>query len=325
MMTTRRSFLKASLGLLAVSTAGTLTARTGYAAAPFARTQAPAFYRMTLGDIEVTALSDGTLPVPLEKFFNNTTPDHVDVALRSVFLASPVDLSVNAYLFNTGSKLILIDAGTGELLGPRLGHLVTNLRAAGYEPEQIDDVILTHIHADHSGGLTVGGKPVFRNAIVHVNKRDAEYWLDPANLAKASQAAQKSFLEAAASLKPYVDAGRLRVFADNASPIPGFGSILRPGHTPGHSSIVVESRSETFVVWGDITHGDAVQFNEPDIAIDFDVDSRAAAATRRKAFVHAAEQGYWVAGAHLPFPGIGHIRADSDEFDWVPVNYSAGG
>ncbi|RCS22586.1 MBL fold metallo-hydrolase [Phyllobacterium salinisoli] len=324
-MTTRRSFLKAGLGLLSLSTAGALTARAGYAAAPFAKTQAPAFYRMALGDIEVTALSDGTLPVPLEKFFNNTTPDHVDAVLRSVFLESPVDLSVNAYLFNTGSRLILIDAGTGGLLGPRLGHLVANLRAAGYEPEQIDDVVLTHIHADHSGGLTHAGKPVFPNALVHVNKRDAEYWLDPANLASAPEAKKTSFHEATTSLKPYVDAGRFRIFADNASPIPGFGSILRPGHTPGHSSIVIESKGERFVVWGDISHGDAVQFDEPDIAIDFDVDSQIAANTRRHAFVHAADHGYWVAGAHLPFPGIGHVRADSDEFDWVPVNYSAAG
>ncbi|WP_157020084.1 MBL fold metallo-hydrolase [Mesorhizobium xinjiangense] len=324
-MTTRRSFLQAGLGFFTISAAGALTTRNSRAAAPFARTQAPAFYRMMVGDFEVTALSDGTLPVPLENHFNNTTPDHIDAIFRSVFLRSPVDLSVNAYLFNTGSKLVLVDAGTGELLGSRLGHLVTNLRAAGYKPEQIDDVILTHIHADHSGGLTIGGKPVFANASLHVNRRDAEYWLDPANLESAPEAAKSSFREATTSLKPYIEAGRLHAFADNASPVPGFGSILRPGHTPGHSSIVVENTGETFVVWGDIVHGDAVQFDEPNIAIDFDVDSEAAATTRRRALIHAAEQGYLVAGAHLPFPGIGHVRTDSDEFDWVPVNYSAGG
>jgi glyoxylase-like metal-dependent hydrolase (beta-lactamase superfamily II) len=131
------------------------------------------------------------------------------------------------------------------------------------------------------GGLTVAGKRAFPNALVHLNRRDAEYWLDPANLASAPEGTKKSFPEATASLKPYVDAGRFRVFADNASPIPGFGSILRPGHTPGHSSIVVESKGETFVVWGDISHGDAVQFDRPDVAIDFDVDSQTAAATRR--------------------------------------------
>jgi glyoxylase-like metal-dependent hydrolase (beta-lactamase superfamily II) len=324
-MTTRRSVLKATLGLLAASSAGALPLRAALAAAPFAKTQAPGFYRMTLGDFEITAISDGTLPLPIEKFFNNTTPEHIKDVLKSSFLTSPVDLSVNAYLINTGPKLVLIDAGTGDLLGPRLGQLVKNLRAAGYTPEQVDDIILTHIHADHSGGLTVGGKAVFPNAIVHASKRDADYWLNPDNLNKAPEPQKKSFVEAVESLKPYVSSGRLQVFDDNADPLPGFRSILRAGHTPGHSSIIIESRGETFVAWGDITHGDAVQFNEPSIAIDFDVDSKAAAATRRKAFVDAAEKGYWVAGAHIPFPGIGHVRADSDEYDWVPVNYSAAG
>jgi glyoxylase-like metal-dependent hydrolase (beta-lactamase superfamily II) len=325
LMTTRRSVLKAAFGLLAASSGAALPFHAVHAAAPFVRRQAPAFYRMPLGGIEVTALSDGTLPVPLEKLFNNTTPEHISSVLRSSFLTSLVDLSVNAYLLNTGSRLVLIDAGTGELLGPRLGHLVTNLRAAGYAPEQIDDIILTHIHADHSGGLSIGGNAVFPNAIVHVSKRDADYWLNPENLKQASKTQRKSFVEAVTSLRPYVETGRMQVFDDNAEPLPGFGSILRPGHTPGHSSIIVESQGETLVFWGDITHGDAVQFNEPDISIDFDIDSKAAAATRRTAFVDAAEHGYWVAGAHLPFPGIGHVKADSDEFGWVPVNYSAAG
>ncbi|WJS85598.1 hypothetical protein [Paracoccus sp. TOH] len=104
-------------------------------------------------------------------------------------------------------------------------------------------------------------------------------------------AAQRSFHEAVASLKPYVAAGRLRVFTDNASPIPGFGSILRPAHTTRHSSIVVESRGDTFVVWGDIIHGDAVQFDEPNTAIDFDVYSPVATVTRREALIHVAEHG----------------------------------
>lgn len=107
--------------------------------------------------------------------------------------------------------------------------------------------------------------------------------------------------------------------------MPGFKSIWRPGHTPGHSSIVVESKGEKLVAWGDITHGDVIQFDEPDIGISFDEDSPAAAIARRAAFAEAAEQRYWVAGAHIAFPGIGHVRADSRGFDWVPANYSAGG
>jgi glyoxylase-like metal-dependent hydrolase (beta-lactamase superfamily II) len=279
---------------------------------------------MTVGDLEVTALSDGTLPLPLEKLFNNTTPAHILDVLRSSFLQTPVDISVNAYLFNIDTRLVLVDAGTGNLLGSGLGQLTTNLKASGYEPEQVDDIILTHIHGDHSGGLVIDGRMAFPKARVHVSKREADYWLSSANVEGAMGPQRKQFDEAAASLSPYRLAGRFQTFADNADPIPGFGSILRPGHTPGHSSIVVESKGEKFVVWGDITHGETVQFDEPEIAIDFDVDSKIASATRRRAFADAAEQGYWVAGAHLPFPGIGHVRADGTDYEWVPMNYKAG-
>ena len=134
------------------------------------------------------------------------------------------------------------------------------------------------------------------------------YWLDRARLEAAPEPKKALFREAGASVGPYREAGRLRTFAENADPIPGFKSIWRPGHTPGHSSIVVESKGEKLVVWGDITHGDVIQFDEPDIGISFDEDSPAAAIARRAAFAEAAEQRYWVAGAHIAFPGIGHVR-----------------
>ncbi|HET8728106.1 MAG TPA: MBL fold metallo-hydrolase [Alphaproteobacteria bacterium] len=323
-MTTRRSVLKGTMAAMLAAVPGSAVTSLSALAAPQVRTQAPAYYRMMLGDIEVTALSDGTVPVPLDALYNHTTPDHVDRVLAGVYLESPVELSVNAYLVNDGERLVLIDAGTADLLGPKLGHLTTNLRASGYRPEQVDDVVLTHIHTDHSGGLIVDGRLAFPNATVHANKRDADYWLDPANMAAAPDDGKGMFREAVASLAPYAEAGRFRTFGDDAAPVPGLGSIWRPGHTPGHSSIVVESRGEKLVVWGDITHGDVLQFDEPGVAIDFDVDSETAIATRRKAFAEAAEEGYWVAGAHISFPGIGHVRADDDGYDWVPINYGSG-
>ena len=318
----RRHLLQAPAAALA---AGLFKPQEAAAAAPFAMTQPPAFHRMTLGGFQVTALLDGTVPLPLSAMYNNTTPAQVDQALAAAFLRSPVELSVNAYLVNTGDRLVLIDAGAAGLLGPRLGKLPGVLRAAGYAPEQVDAVLLTHIHTDHSGGLVVDGQVTFPNATVHANRRDAEYWLDPANLARAPVAKQALFREAVACISPYEATGRFHTFNDNAAPIPGFRSIWRPGHTPGHSSIVVESGGETLIAWGDVTHGDVVQFDEPGIGIEFDVDSRAAAVTRRTAFAEAAAQRIWIAGAHIAFPGIGHVRADSASYDWVPINYSSGG
>ena len=272
-------------------------------------------YRQPLGNFEITALLDGTIPLPLSAMHTNTSPAHVDAALAAAFLRAPVGLSVNAYLVNTGDRLVLINAGTGALLGSRLGKLLDALKASGYAPGQIDAVVLTHIHTDHSGGLAVDGARMFPEATLHANARDVAYWLDRARLEAAPEPKKALFREAAASVGPYRDAGRLRTFAEDADPMPGFKSIWRPGHTPGHSSIVVESKGEKLVVWGNITHGDVIQFDEPDIGISFDEDSPAAAIARRAAFAEAAEQRYWVAGAHIAFPGIGHVRADGKGFD----------
>lgn len=168
------------------------------------------------------------------------------------------------------------------------------------------------------------GKRLFPNATLHVNKREVDYWLDPARRAAAPEAKQNLFDEAVASVKTYAEDGRLHTFGDDEDPIPGFRSVWRPGHTPGHSSIVAESGGETFVAWGDITHGDVLQFDEPQVTIDFDEDPAQAANSRRAAFAEAVEQRYWVAGAHIAFPGIGHVRTENTEYDWVPANYTAG-
>lgn len=324
-MTHRRDLLRMPAAAIAVA-AGLTSAREAEAAAPFATAQPSAFRRLRLGEIQVTALLDGTVTLPLSTMHTNTTPERVDAALAAAFLRSPVELSVNAYLVNTGDRLVLIDAGTADLLGPRLGRLPEAMRASGYDPEQVDDVLLTHLHTDHSGGLVVGGRRAFPNATVHVNRRDADFWLDAANAARASDAQRGLFHEAISSVAPYRDAERFRTFADGAAPIPGFGSIWRPGHTPGHSSFVVEGGGERMVFWGDITHGDVVQFGAPEVGIaPFDIDPSAAAASRAAAFAEAAGRRHWVAGAHIAFPGIGHVRRGSSGYDWVQMNFSAEG
>ncbi|WP_026617700.1 MBL fold metallo-hydrolase [Ensifer aridi] len=321
-MTTRRSVLKGTLSLMLAATAMTTLAPFGAAAkAPQVKTQAPGFYRRMLGDFEITALSDGTVTFPAEALYVGAQ-DQIAALLTKAFLASPVEMSVNAFLINTNERLVLIDVGTGGFFGPTLGKVVPNLIAAGYQPEQIDDIILTHAHVDHLGGLVAGEKVVFPNATVHLNKRDADFWLSPANRDAAPEAKKDFFAAAVKALAPYREAGKLKDFADGAEPVPGFKTTLRAGHTPGHSAVAVESKGQKMVFWGDITHGDVVQFDEPDVTIGFDEDAGAAANARDAAFAEAVQQGYLVAGAHTRFPGIGHVRTDSDNFDWVPVNYS---
>ncbi|QPB23848.1 MBL fold metallo-hydrolase [Rhizobium sp. 007] len=319
-MPSRRSILKSALtGLIA---APFVAPSIAFAKAPYAVVQAPGFYRLKIGSVEVTALSDGTVALPLAKLYTNTSEQHAQSALDDAFLPEIVPTSVNAFLINTGERLVLIDAGTGAYLGPSLGKLVSNIEASGYKMDDIDDVVLTHIHTDHSGGLMSNGKRTFPKATLRVNEREAKFWLSAANAKAATGIVKQHFGEADQCVTPYVEAGKFETFADNAAPVPGLGSILYAGHTPGHSAITLESEGEMIVFWGDITHGDILQFDEPGVAIEFDIDQKAAVAARDIAFRQAVEGKYLVAGAHIAFPGIGHVRKDSTNYDWLPVNYA---
>ncbi|WP_037087938.1 MBL fold metallo-hydrolase [Neorhizobium vignae] len=314
-MPSRRSILKSALAGLFFAPSIV------FAKAPFADLQAPGFYRLKIGSVEVTALSDGTISLPLARLYTNTSEQHAQGALNDAFLPELVPTSVNAFLVNTGERLVLIDAGTGTYLGPSLGKLASNIEASGYKLDDIDDVVLTHIHTDHSGGLMSNGKRTFPNATLRVNEREAKFWLSAANAKAATGMVKQHFGEADQCVTPYVEARKFETFADNAAPVQGLGSILYGGHTPGHSAITLESEGEKIVFWGDITHGDILQFDEPGVAIEFDIDQKAAVAARDTAFMQAVEGKYLVAGAHIAFPGIGHVRKDSTNFDWLPINY----
>lgn len=292
--------------------------------APLAKAGTPGWYRMMLGDFEVTALSDGTVPLPVDTLLTNTTPAKVQAALTHADLKAPVETSVNCYLINTGSKLVLIDAGAGNLFGPTLGKLLVNLKAAGYRPEQIDEIYITHMHPDHVGNLVAGGKIAFSHAIVRAAKAEGDQWLSQANLDKAPDAAKGFFKGAMASVNPYVKAGKYKPFDGQTELVPGIKAIPAAGHTNGHTFYEITSKGQKLVVWGDLIHVAAVQFAEPAVTIQFDTDSKQAAAERQKDFADAAKQGYFTAIAHISFPGIGQLRTEGAGYEWIPVNYSAG-
>lgn len=322
-MQTRRALLKTSAGLTFAAGAIAALPSAVFAKAPIVGKQAAGYYRLKLGDYEVTALSDGTVTLPMAQIYEGIEEKDAETYLAGYFQKNPTETSVNAFLVNTGERLVLIDAGTGDLMGPSLGKLVANIEAAGYKASEIDDVILTHIQADHSGGLSRNGRRVFENAVLHVNKREADFWLKADAAAKSNAVLGPQIAQAEAAVAPYIAAGKLETFADDAAPVPGFASVLRKGHTPGHSAILVENKGEKIVFWGDIAHGDVLQYDHPEITVEFDVDQKQAAATRAIAFAEAADQKYLVAGAHHAFPGIGHVRRDETNYDWVPLLYSA--
>ena len=303
--------------------AGALLATSARAEAPMAKAQAPGWYRMTVGSFEVTALSDGTVALPVDKLLTHTSPDRVAALLARSYLKAPVETSVNGYLVNTGSKLVLIDAGAAGLFGPTLGKLMANLKASGYQPEQVDEIYITHMHPDHVGGLAVDGKMAFPNAVVRADMREGGFWLNQANLDAAPADAKGFFQGAMASLNPYLIAGRLKPF-DGATPlVPGLRAVPAHGHTPGHTVYVAESQGQRIAFWGDLMHVAAVQFPVPAVTIQFDSDPQAAAPQRMKNYTEAAKKGYLVAVAHVSFPGIGQLRKDGLGFRWLPVNYSS--
>ena len=294
---------------------------TAHAAAPQVKTSPPGVYRMMLGDFEVTALSDGTVALPFTTLLRGITKERAEGLLARSFLKDPIETSVNAFLINTGSKLVLIDAGAGTFFGPTLGRMPAALKAAGYQPDQVDEIYITHLHGDHVGGLLADGKVAFPNAVVRVEKGDADHWLSAAKRDAAPQDQRSAFEGAMAAIKPYADAGRFRPFEGDTTLIPGVRAIVTRAHTPGHAIYAVESKGQKLVLWGDLMHLGAVQFVDPMVTVEFDTDQKAAARERQKVFAGAAKEGHWVGAPHLPFPGIGHLRAEGKGYVFVPVNY----
>jgi glyoxylase-like metal-dependent hydrolase (beta-lactamase superfamily II) len=279
------------------------------------------YYRMQLGAFEITALSDGTLPIPTMTLLTNARPGEVEKLLGDAYQSAAVDESINAFLVKADQRLILVDAGTGLLFGPTLDKLEASLKGAGVSPDQITDILITHIHTDHTGGLMDGTRMVFPNATVHMDKRELAFWLSPVNRERASAADKKYFDEALIKVKPYVDAGKVQVFDGATELFPGIRSIASPGHTPGHSFYELQSQGEKLLFWGDLVHVADVQMPDPAVTIAFDVDPAQAARTRKKTFANAVTGRYWIAGAHMTFPGIGHLRSDAQGYRWAPITY----
>lgn len=314
----------AHLGLALALALGSLAGTSGVAqaAAPMQKTQAPGWYRLMVGSFEVTALSDGTVDLPVDQLLH-APKGRVAKDLKKHYLQAPLETSVNAYLINTGSRLMLVDAGAGALFGPTLGRLSAQIKAAGYQPEQVDDIVITHMHPDHVGGLVSEGKVVFSNATVHADQADKDFWLSPAKLAAAPEAQKGFFQGAMASLNPYAEAGKLKTFQADGEIVPGLRSQATHGHTPGHNVYVLESEGKQLVLLGDLSHVASVQLESPEVTIGFDSDETQARAARTRLFKSLASDGSLVALAHYPFPGLGRLRAAGKGFVWEPLNYSS--
>jgi glyoxylase-like metal-dependent hydrolase (beta-lactamase superfamily II) len=283
--------------------------------------QAPGFYRAKLGAFEVVALSDGTAPRRVDQILSD--PEIARTEYAADHETEPVNLSINAYLVNTRDHLVLIDTGAGELFGATSGLLVANLKAAGYSPDLIDIVLLTHIHADHSGGLSVGGVRQFPNATVYVGEKDLEYFVTRKDSPDESENLQRITRQSRATVGPYLAAKRIEVIQHDGEIVPGITSRSQPGHTPGHTAYLVQSEGHTLLVWGDIVHAAEVQFEHPEVTVQYDVDAQGAHHSRLQQMEFASSGELLVASAHISFPGLGHVRKIGVGYRWVPIPYSA--
>jgi glyoxylase-like metal-dependent hydrolase (beta-lactamase superfamily II) len=286
-----------------------------------ARAQTPAappvlVYPRKVGALELTAISDGYFAMP-PTLFVNIAPEELGAALEAAFLdpAGPNQGGITAHLVRGGGRTLLIDTGTADLFGPTAGRMPAALAALGVAPEEVDAVLLTHMHPDHLGGLLAGGAPAFPNAALHVSEADLAFWTDEAVASRAPADFQPFFARARATAAAY---GEMLVpFGGEGEVVPGVTSLALPGHTVGHSGFRLVSDGAEIVVFGDTVNSAAVQFRHPEAGLVFDTDPALASQTRAKLLDAMAADGTLVAGTHLPFPGIGHVARSGDAYAWV--------
>jgi glyoxylase-like metal-dependent hydrolase (beta-lactamase superfamily II) len=320
----KRNSTRVVAALIAVLASFVVGPNAALDAAPPHRDQVPGFYRLKVGDLEVTALYDGT--GAFDPHWLNGTKATMDGVVKGLN-EDPhmLDVVDSGFLVNTGKQLILVDAGAGTWWGgAALGRLVGSLRSAGYTPEDVDIVLVTHLHSDHVGGLTTqDGKRAFPNADVYVAKAESDFWLSPEIAAKAPKDAQPFFQSAQAIAAPYINAGKWHTFSGSEPIVDGMQIVPLPGHTPGHTGYEFSSKGQRILFWGDTIHAQRVQFPHPEVTAIFDIDQTAAAATRNQLLPKLAGGDVLIASPHSSlFPPLGRLRKDGSGYSWAPVVFT---
>ncbi len=306
----RRSVL---IGGLAVATSAA-TAGVAHARMPMSTTNVPYFYRFPIGKFQATIVSDGPLALgEPSATFKGITKDEVQKALSENFLAPDnVILEQNVMVLNTGAKLVLFDSGMGisKAFGNTTGRLMRSLTQAGIDPARIDDVIFTHAHIDHIGGIVgKGGKRLFPNATLHLTKADYDFWTDESKLSGDLKA---FVVHARTNLLPYK--GRIKFVEDGKDVVPGVQAMAAPGHTIGHTIYIIKSEAASFAFIGDTTHHQILLTERPKTEFAYDTDPKQAVQSRLKVFDMLSKDKIPFVAYHFPWPGVGHIAKQGEGF-----------
>ncbi|WP_225768010.1 MBL fold metallo-hydrolase [Inquilinus sp. Marseille-Q2685] len=283
----------------------------------------PSRYAVQVGEIDVLVVSDGVLPLPTAMLAHNVDPAVRAAWLKDMFLPPDAfDWALNVVVVRSGDQTILVDAGLGfdpDLHLPRAGQLIKRLEAAGIDLASVTDLVLTHMHMDHVGGLLVDGvkdrlRPELR---IHVSAAEVEFWeapdfshvAMPPGFPDALRSAAKRFMELYRS--------HLRTFEEKQEVAPGVVAHRTGGHTPGHCVVRVAAGGDRLTFAGDLVF--AVGFDHPDWYNGFEHDPEEAARVRTRLLQELAGTGELLVATHLPFPSVGRVAAAGDTFRWVPV------
>ncbi len=281
--------------------------------------QAPSFYRYRVGDIQVTAIHDGLAYRGLDGFIPNAPPGAVQQALADSFL--PTDrfpITFTTLVVNTGGKLVLIDTGNGDLGAPTSGTWMSNFRAAGFDPGQVDVVLFSHFHADHINGFRLkDGTGVFPRAEIMVPAAEWDFWTSDDKRASSPDGLRPTFDNVRRVFSPV--AGQVTRYGWDKEVLPGITSIGAAGHTPGHTCFAIVSGGQKLLVMSDVTNNTLIFARHPDWSAVFDQDAAGARATRHRMLDIAATERMQVSFYHAPFPATGHIVREGDGYSLVPV------
>jgi glyoxylase-like metal-dependent hydrolase (beta-lactamase superfamily II) len=289
------------------------------AAAPLATTQAPGFYRYKAGDYQITAINDGFFSRPLEGFIRNAELAAVQKVMSEAGLpTSAVPIPFTTLVVNDGKKLTLLDTGNGNSGAPTSGTWMSNFRAAGFTPEQVDAIVISHFHGDHINGLRLKeGTAVFPNAEIHVPAPEWAFWMDDTRAAAAPDPMKPAFANVRRVFEPIKAA--VKRYEPGKDVVTGVNSIAAHGHTPGHCAFVVGGK---LLALSDTTNHPALFVTNPGWQAVFDMDGAAAEATRRRMLDMAITDRLQVAFYHAPFPATGMIARDGTGYRLLPAQWS---
>ncbi|EAU40043.1 Beta-lactamase-like protein [Fulvimarina pelagi HTCC2506] len=285
------------------------------------RVQALPIQRTRVGEHVVTAISDGYLDISLD-LLTNIDADAATDLLASKFQGDPpVTTGINAYVVEMADRLVLIDTG-GAGAFPEMGKLNERIRQAGFQPTDITDVLMTHLHPDHVGGLVIDGQLAFANANVHVHQTEFDYWTSTENRDAAPESARGFFDTARTAMETTGD--KVQTFSGDNEVVPGITSRELFGHTPGHTGFMIGEAENGLFVWGDIVHVGPIQFARPDVGIAFDANPEQAIETRQRILEELASNRTRIAGMHIAFPSFGHVVTgdrENEAYRFIPSDW----